>query len=253
LLEFHMSYRDLDLDPAQFLEKPMSLELVVHAVETFGNDHVLNFASEDPDYRTESIKNLQKCIEQTRSLKKFFPKTSRPPIVTNIGGFTKHAPLAAHERAALYERVADGLSQLDQEGVEIIIQTMPPYPWLLGGQMFHNLFLDPEDTAAFCAKYGYRVCLDVSHSHLAGNHLSRTLTEYVHQLGPYIAHLHLVDGMGVGEEGLQIGDGTIDFKQLSYDLARAAPEASFIPEIWQGHENGGEGFWIALERLEKWF
>ena len=28
---------------------------------------------------------------------------------------------------------------------------------------------------------------------------------------------------------------------------------SFIPEIWQGHVNGGEGFWTALERLEQWF
>ena len=26
--------------------------------------------------------------------------------------------------------------------------------------------------------------------------------------------------------------------------------ASFIPEIWQGHKNMGEGFWTALERLE---
>ena len=59
------------------------------------------------------------------------------------------------------------------------------------------------------------------------------------------------DGAGVGEEGLQIGEGTIDFKQLKYDLDRMAPNASFIPEIWQGHENDGEGFWIALERLEK--
>ena len=28
------------------------------------------------------------------------------------------------------------------------------------------------------------------------------------------------------------------------------PDASFIPEIWQGHKNGGEGFWIALDRLD---
>jgi hypothetical protein len=26
-----------------------------------------------------------------------------------------------------------------------------------------------------------------------------------------------------------------------------------IPEIWQGHMNGGEGFWGALDRLETWF
>jgi N-acetylneuraminate synthase len=113
--------------------------------------------------------------------------------------------------------------------------------------------MNPEDTAEFCQKYGYRICFDVCHSHLAANHLSRTLTEYVNLLGPYIAHMHIVDGAGLGEEGLQIGEGTINFKQLSLDLARVAPEASFIPEIWQGHENEGEGFWIALERLEQWF
>ena len=30
-------------------------------------------------------------------------------------------------------------------------------------------------------------------------------------------------------------------------------KATFIPEIWQGHKNGGEGFWIALKKLEKYF
>ncbi len=253
LLEFHMSYRDLERDPAEFCEGTYDVELAVHAVETFANDHVLDLASPDPAYRAESIRNLQRCVDQVRALKRFFPKTERPVLILNAGGFTRNGPIPASARGPLYELVAESLSKVDADGVEIIIQTMPPYPWLLGGQMFHNLFMDPEDTAAFCARYGYRVCLDVSHSHLAGNHLGRTMTEYVNQLGPYIAHLHIVDGSGVGEEGLQIGDGTLDFKQLAYDLERAAPSASFIPEIWQGHENGGEGFWIALERLEKWF
>ena len=36
-------------------------------------------------------------------------------------------------------------------------------------------------------------------------------------------------------------------------LVRTAPKASFIPEIWQGHKNGGEGFWTAFERLEPFF
>jgi N-acetylneuraminate synthase len=26
--------------------------------------------------------------------------------------------------------------------------------------------------------------------------------------------------------------------------------ATFIPEVWQGHKNGGEGFWEALDKLE---
>jgi N-acetylneuraminate synthase len=34
-------------------------------------------------------------------------------------------------------------------------------------------------------------------------------------------------------------------------MRRLSPEASFIPEIWQGHKNQGEGAWRALERLEQ--
>jgi N-acetylneuraminate synthase len=253
LLEFHMSYHDLEIAPSDIFKEKYDIVFVVHAVETFESDHILDLASSDDIYRAKSIKNLQRCIDHTRALKPFFPKTTRPMIITNVGGFTRHEPLKKSELMVLYERVADSLSKLDVAGVEIIIQTMPPYPWLLGGQMFHNLFVDPEEIAAFCSKYGYRICFDISHSYLAANHLSRTLTEYVDLLGPYIAHLHIVDGSGVREEGLQIGEGTVDFKQLAHDLDRMAPKTSFIPEIWQGHENSGEGFWIALERLEKWF
>jgi rsbT antagonist protein RsbS len=44
----------------------------------------------------------------------------------------------------------------------------------------------------------------------------------------------------------------IDFSMIADALSNTAPKASFIPEIWQGHKNGGEGFWVALERLEEW-
>lgn len=253
LVEFHMSYKDLKITPSDVINGIYHEQLFVHGVETFENDHILDLASSDDEYRALSIKNLQRSIDQTRVLKQFFPETERPKIIVNAGGFTKHAPLQNFELDVLYNRVADSLSKLDKEGVEIIIQTMPPYPWLLGGQMFHNLFMDPESTAKFCKEYGYRVCFDVSHSYLAANHLNRTLSDYVNILGPYIAHIHMVDGSGVGEEGLQIGEGTIDFRQLALDLDQFAPKVSFIPEIWRGHENDGEGFWIALERLEKWF
>ena len=53
--------------------------------------------------------------------------------------------------------------------------------------------------------------------------------------------------------GLQIGEGKVDFGMVAEVLARTSPSASFIPEIWQGHKNNGEGFWLALEKLEKWF
>jgi N-acetylneuraminate synthase len=64
------------------------------------------------------------------------------------------------------------------------------------------------------------------------------------------AHLHIADASGLDGEGLQVGDGEIDFPALCRRLNATSTAASFIPEIWQGHKNGGEGFWRALDRLE---
>ena len=70
-------------------------------------------------------------------------------------------------------------------------------------------------------------------------------------IAPYTAHIHFGDAQGVNGEGLQIGDGDIDFVRLGQILVKGCPEASFIPEIWQGHKNHGAGFWTALEQLEQ--
>ena len=104
-----------------------------------------------------------------------------------------------------------------------------------------------------CRFSGTRVCFDVAHSQLAANYAGRPLSHWVTTLGPFIEHLHIVDAAGVDGEGLQIGEGDVDFPALAAGLAANVPHASFIPEIWQGHVNDGEGFWVALERLEQWF
>ena len=251
LLEFHLSYKDLEQDIQQYFDQSYDLDLVVHSPELFAGDHVLDLCSTDEDYRQHSIKELQQVIDLTRSLKSFFQKSSRPCIVTNLGGFTVDAPLPQSRRSELYELLLNSLSLLDLDGVELIPQTMPPFPWHFGGQRYHNLFVDPQDTVEFCQKYGYRVCLDVSHSKLACNHHHLSFKEFVEEVGSYTAHLHIADAEGVDGEGLQIGEGEIDFPALAEDLDTTAPQASFIPEIWQGHKNEGEGFWIALEQLEK--
>ena len=51
---------------------------------------------------------------------------------------------------------------LDSDGVEIIAQTMPPYPWHFGGQSFHNVFVDPDEIRDF-GKKNTSGLLDVSH------------------------------------------------------------------------------------------
>ena len=252
-LEFHLSYKDMEHEVESFFSEVYDLDFAVHSPDLFPGDHLLNLAEKDENYRKRSVAELQRVIEIARRLKPFFKKADRVPLIVSVGGFSKDRPISKEQRGILYDRVAKSLSELDTDGVEILPQTLPPFPWYFGGQLYCNIFVDAEDTVKFCHDHGYRVCLDVSHSQLAVNHRKSSLNEFVDLVGPYTGHLHLVDAEGLDGEGVQIGDGEINFAALSKQLARFTPHAGFIPEIWQGHKNEGEGFWLALERLEQWF
>jgi N-acetylneuraminate synthase len=254
MLEFHLSYKDMDEDVEAHLRgRTFDLDLVVHSPELFANDHIMDLCSPDPDYRARSIAELQRVIHVTRQLAKHFTRATRPCIIVNAGGFSMDGPIPESARQPLYDLVAQSLAQVDADGVEIIPQTMPPFPWHFGGQRYHNLFMAADELVAFNAAHGYRYCLDVSHSQLACTHTSASFKEFLEAVGPLTAHLHIVDAEGVDGEGLQIGEGTMDFALVADTLNRTAPEASFIPEIWQGHKNDGAGFWEALGKLERWF
>ncbi|HEU5068308.1 MAG TPA: N-acetylneuraminate synthase family protein [Sphingomicrobium sp.] len=254
LLEFHLSYKDMDEDVGRHLNGDrLDLDLVVHSPELFAGDHVMDLCTEDRAYRMRSIEELRRVVAVTRRLAEHFSRAQRPMIIINAGGFSQDRPMPPSARARLYEMIAESLSQVDQHGVEIIPQTMPPFPWHFGGQRFHNLFLTADDIAHFGQQYGYRVCLDISHSQLACTHEHKSFEAFLEQVAPLTGHIHMVDAEGVDGEGLQIGHGRIDFQMVARVLDQHAPDASFIPEIWQGHKNDGAGFWEALAKLERWF
>jgi len=249
LLEFHLSYKDLELNIKNYFSDTLPYELVVHSPELFAGDHTLDLCSPDPEYRQHSISELQRVIQVTRELSTYF-KNNIIGIVTNVGGFTESAPLLDDDKHQRMQLLVDSLKQLDTQGVEIWPQTMPPYPWHFGGQRYHNLFVEADDIVEFCNTYGYHICLDISHSKLATNHQHGSFTEFTEKVAPYVAHLHIADAGGLDGEGLQIGEGEIDFVNFSRIINSTAPDATMIPEIWQGHENNGEGFWFALQSLE---
>jgi N-acetylneuraminate synthase len=243
----------MELDAPSLLPRGASIDVTVHSPEMFAGDHLLDLASDDERHRRRSCDELRRVLDVSRTIADTLASSRPPFVIVNVGGFTFDRALPTSARMERYQRVAASLREIDQSGVEIVPQTMPPFPWLRGGQLYHNLFVDPVDTAGFCVDHGYRLCLDVSHTKLAANHLGLSFRDTIEVLGPHVAYLHLVDAEGVDGEGLQIGDGEIDFAVLAEQLDVHAPQAPFIPEIWQGHTNGGEGFWLALDRLERWF
>ena len=252
-IEFHMSYKDVELDVDELFDRRLPIGYTVHTPDLYAGDFIIDLASPDDQVWQRSIVETQRVIDITRRLLQHFTVDQPPIVIATMGGFTADGFVPVEARAGMYARIAQAIEQLDTSEVRLTAQTLPPYPWLMGGQQYHNLFMGLEDTAEFVTQYGQRLTLDISHSKLAANFHQRPFSEYVETLAPLSDHLHIVDAEGVDGEGPQIGEGEVDWPLLARQLDELAPGVSFIPEIWMGHTNNGEGFWTALDRLEKWF
>lgn len=250
-IEFHLSYHDLDAKLSDYLTGQQPIGYAVHAPELFAGDHILDLATENSDYLKRSVAELKRTVAVANALQQYFPSTPKPALVLNAGGWTTQGFLPVSAREVLYERVAKALEQVDLNSVQLAIQTMPPFPWHFGGQSYHNLFIDPDEIAEFCGRTGHKICLDVSHSMMACNYFKWEFKEFLAKVLPHTIHLHIVDAKGIDGEGVQIGKGDVDFNALRDILNKYAPNVQFIPEVWQGHKNKGEGFWSALNFLEE--
>ncbi len=248
--EFHLSYSDMELNPKNYLDSTYECGFVVHAPELFKESHLMDLATPNSEYRKYSMEQTQRVIDITRNLKAYFPKEKKPMIVANIGGFSMDKPIPKSETKEYYKQFFESLSNLDMEGVEIIPQTMAPFPWHFGGQRYQNIFVEIEEIEKYCKEFGIRMCFDISHSMLTCNHLKKDFYAFCEKIAPYTAYLHLGDASGVNGEGLQIGEGEINFEKFGKILNQKFKNIPFIPEIWQGHKNKGQGFWIALEKLK---
>ena len=250
-VEFHLSYHDLDVNLTDHFIGPLTIGCALHSPELFAGDHILDLAAKDADYMVRSIAELRRTVAVAAALQQYFPATPKPVLVLNAGGWTPGGFVPVKARAALYERVAKALEQVDLSPVKLAIQTMPPFPWHFGGQSYHNLFVAPDEIVDFCKHTGHHICLDVSHSMMACNYHQWDFSDFLRKVLPHTIHLHVVDAKGVDGEGVQIGHGDVNFFTLSELLNEYAPGVQFVPEVWQGHKDNGDGFWSALAYLEK--
>ena len=92
-LEFHMSYRDIELSVNEMVPEPVPLGLVVHSPDLFPGDHILNLAADDTDYRRRSAQELQRVVNVTRELAERFRTVGKPLIVASLGGFSSDGPI----------------------------------------------------------------------------------------------------------------------------------------------------------------
>jgi len=248
LIEFHLTYDDLHKSvepPSKSFKK-----VVVHSPELFADDHILDLASSDSSFRDISIHNLKKTIQKAEEISNLYDLNEPIQLVTNVGGWSTDGFISNDEKIkSKYSLTLEALNSLKSERVEVIIQTMPPYPWHFGGQSFHNLFVSPEEIINFCEMSGYFICLDLSHTYMACEFYNLSFEKQLKTLLPFSKHLHISDAVGMDGEGLQISQGDINFEQVIPILNKYGEDISFIPEIWQGHKENGLAFKTAINAL----
>lgn len=247
--EFHLT--DEDIESNFLIRKQYKQKLIIHAPEYCHHD-LFNLASEESRIREKSIQNLKNIFNLIGRIKQSFKKEPKTTIIVHPGGMYQAGPSLSLDSTAnqqLYRYLDNSLMVSQTKDCEILIENMPPFPWYFGGQWNHSIFLDADEIVNFCRNRKYFICLDVSHAALYCNYRKINMFSYLQKLIPFTKHMHIADASsGIDGEGLQIGEGSINFKKIAPIFKNY--KGTFSVEIWQGHKEYGKGFIKALEKLE---
>jgi len=251
VFEFRVNGGDIDANIIDELAgQEFNKRLGVHAPEQKGHD-IVDLSALEETKRTEAVSIMQNVIDLTRDvIAPHFSTDHEPQIVIHPGGITQD-DIATEQIPAMNDALRQSMDELDDSGVQLLLENMPPLPWIYGGQQYHNNFMDADEIAAYCEETGQRICYDTSHAKLWCNYADKDLLEHAKTLRPYIDYLHVADAAGVDGEGIQLGEGEIDFERLAPVFEDF--DGPVITEIWRGHENRGEGFKNAASYLEEIF
>jgi N-acetylneuraminate synthase len=244
VFEFRINGADLD---RQFDIAVRDKRLGIHAPEQKGHA-VVDLSARDEAARMQAVDVMQQVIDKVRDeIKPAFASES-PYIVIHPGGITEHTQ-ALDAIPDMNEALRTSMTELDDAGVTLLLENMPPLPWIFGGQQFHNNFMAADEIAGFCEDTGIGLCYDTSHAKLWCNYADVELTSHMRELMPYTEYLHIADAIGIDGEGIQIGEGEIDWEAISPLLKSF--DGPIITEIWRGHERQGWGFKLAAEHLSE--
>jgi N-acetylneuraminate synthase len=244
LVELHFSSEDVNhtfVAPKQ----PYDQQLFIHAPE-FINGKLLDLCTHDDTVWERSIALLQKTIDKAVELQPSF--TGPVGIVVHVGGMSMDEPVANQDQ--LIQRAIDAFRRLDSKGTLLMPENLPPRPWYFGGQWFQNVFIRPSEMVEFVQELGLGMTLDLSHAQLYCGYYGDNLYHFVQRCLPYTKHLHLADASGIDGEGLQIGEGVIEWDEIMSLLSQQ--DFTWVPEIWSGHLDGAAGFAEAVNRLSKY-
>jgi N-acetylneuraminate synthase len=257
LLEVHLALEDLPryrasvVDTFRRIRDEHGHDLVVHAPEfmmTGAGPDLVDPSSPDDALRSLSLTTLEATLDLCADVEAHL-------IVVHPGGIM---PKVGDEEAREgIDRLIGSLEHLrdhaGQAGVLIAVENMP---WFyhhkpVGGgdqQRWESSILVNPDDMDVLAPHVDGMTLDVSHGFLHSPSGGMEVIEgFVDRHLDRVLHLHLSDALPPDHEGLQIGEGSVDFGYVIG--AFRGKEVTAVPEIMGGHRGGGLSFKRALEEL----
>ncbi|RJQ56551.1 MAG: N-acetylneuraminate synthase [Desulfobacteraceae bacterium] len=241
-IEFHLAEKDFHLGYTPNGHKGLSL--IVHAPEYIG-DHLFDLCCKNEKLRAESVALARQTVDLARTMAPHFKGV--PKVILHPGAMSLNEKL---ERKLLSQILKSSLQEIAAADVEILLENLPPYPWYFGGQWMGNFFMNPEEIRDFCRETRLNICFDLSHAALYCNAKEKDLAAYIRTVKPFIRHIHFADAYGLDGEGVQIGEGDIDFESVMPLFEDY--EGTWVPEIWRGHLQNGKGFLEALFKLKSY-
>ncbi len=257
-LEFHLSHKDIDypFNKIKNLLKdiPKNLNNTFHAPDFYSNDLIFDPFSKKENIRKESIFEFEKFLNHIIRVNDLLgnKKETKVKVITSFSSATLKEFLNDKEKDDIYKELEELIKnfRIKYPTLEILPQTLPVNAWYLGGRRLVNIFADPREILNFCKKTKLKICLDSAHTIMSSNYYSLNPNYWINELLQFTDHIHLVDAKGDSDEGLLFGEGDLDLKLIVSSMKKKGG-ISFIPEIWQGHHNLGEGFKIALNTINE--
>ena len=155
-------------------------------------------------------------------------------------------------RRQLLNRAIHNFKKLsfDPNIIDILPENLPPKPWYLGGEWNQYGFMKEEDMIEFCDTFGLKMTFDICHAQLYCKSCNHSLTQYAQKIKNYVSHMHISDANGINGEGIQIGDGELDFESVFSVMNDV--DCSWVTEIWAGHTNNNQGLYKSMKKLLKY-
>ncbi len=259
LLEVHLDLEDLPRRrkavASTFVDirRQQGHDLIVHAPEfmmTGAGPALVDLSAAGEAVRSLSLSTLEATIDLAEEIEAHL-------IVAHPGGIMSDTGVTGTGEGL--DRLIGSLDRLRERARGAgVLMTVENMPWFyhhkpLGGgesQRWESSIMVGPDDMDVLAPHVDGMTLDVSHGFLHSPEGGmEVIEEFLRKHGKRVLHLHLSDALPPDHEGLQVGQGSVDFMAV-FEAFRGR-EVTAIPEIMGGHRGGGLSFRRALEELRR--